>query len=276
MTCATGTIISAMRVPEGDGVTVRRAIGIPALRQLDPFLMFDFFGSDNPEEYIAGFPEHPHRGFNTFSYLLDGYSEHRDSMGNQGVLGPGAAQWMKAASGVIHAEMPQQESGLLRGIQLWINLPALHKMDEPGYQEYPVDAFPVIEYEGYRVKLLVGAYRSEHAPIQDEITDVHYLDIKIEPGQPFSHMAPRDHQGFVYLFEGTVELQEQTIVEHTLVTIGNSEEMQLLAGEQGARLILCSGRPIGEPVVQHGPFVMNTMEEINQAIDDYQKGCLVQ
>ncbi len=272
----TNTLIKAAAVPEGGGVTVHRTIGTPSLKSLDPFLMLDFFGSDNPDEYIAGFPEHPHRGFNTFTYLLDGYSEHRDSMGNQGVLGPGGAQWMKAASGVIHSEMPQQENGLLRGIQLWINLPAAEKMTPPEYQEYPADAFATVEGDGYRVKLLVGAYGSAVAPIEDEITDVHYLDIKIEPGRPFSHNVPQDHNGFLYLFEGGAKLEQSRIAQHTLVTLYQNQPLELVAGEQGARMILCSGRPIGEPIVQAGPFVMNSEAEIRQAMQDYQQGHLVQ
>ncbi len=259
--------IPAIAVPEGAGVTVRRAIGTPSLKNLDPFILLDYFGSDHPDDYIAGFPDHPHRGFSTFTYMLDGYSEHRDSMGNRGVLGPGAAQLMKAASGVIHSEMPQQENGLLRGFQLWINLPADHKMDQPAYQEYHADRFPVIEGTGYRLKLLMGAYQSNSAPIIDEITRVQYYDVEIEPEQHFHHTLPEENSSFLYLFEGDGYLNGRHADVHTLITLeGADAVIDFEAGRQGARCIVGSGQPI----VQYGPFVMNSSEEIHQAMRDFQ------
>lgn len=166
--------IPAMKTSEGAGVTVQRSIGIPALRNFDPFMLLDQISSDDPGEYIAGFPSHPHRGFNTFSYMIDGDMEHKDSMGNTGKLGPGGAQWMKAASGVAHSEMPKQENGLMRGFQLWINLPAANKMDQPEYQEYTSDAFPVVETPDYKVKVLIGHFGDARSPIVDNITHVSY------------------------------------------------------------------------------------------------------
>ena len=273
---STNRFISALAVPEGAGVTVHRTIGTPALRNLDPFMLLDHFGSDNPDEYIAGFPSHPHRGFSTFTYMIDGYSEHRDSMGNSGNLGPGSAQLMKAASGIIHSEMPQQENGLLRGFQLWINLPSAHKMDQPEYQEYDAAGFPVIDRDGYRLKLLMGSYGSVQAPIEDDITHVQYYDVDIEPGQGFVHQLPQGHNGFLYVFEGNGNLGEQPVARHTLVTFGgNSNGIDFVAGNQGARFIVGSGKPIDEPVVQYGPFVMNTREEIDQAMRDFQSNNFV-
>ena len=262
--------VPALAVPEGAGVTVYRTIGTPALRNLDPFLLLDYFGSDNPDEYIAGFPSHPHRGFSTFTYMVDGYSEHRDSMGNTGNLGPGPAQLMKAASGIIHSEMPQQENGLLRGFQLWINLPAAHKMDHPEYQEYKAGEFPVIDKYGYRLKLLLGSYESVKAPIKDAITCVQYYDVEVKPGNGFADRLPPGHNAFLYIFEGSGELNGHLLEKHTLVAFTEGDNsIDFVAGNEGARFIVSSGKPIGEPVVQYGPFVMNTWEEINQAMRDF-------
>ena len=180
-------LIQAMPVTEGAGVTVYRTIGTPSLRTLDPFLMLDNFGSDDPDEYIAGFPDHPHRGFITLTYMLNGHMLHQDSMGNRGDLRSGGAQWMKAASGVIHSEMPQQSEGLMRGFQLWINLPAAEKMSDPAYQEFTPEAIPLVEAEGQRVRLLSGTYGGIQGPIDDPHTLVQYLDVALEPNRRFEH-----------------------------------------------------------------------------------------
>ncbi len=268
--------IPAVAVSEGAGVTVYRTIGIPALRNYDPFMMLDLFGSDEPEEYIAGFPSHPHRGFSTFTYMIDGYSEHKDSMGNTGTLGPGSAQLMKAASGVIHSEMPQQENGLLRGFQLWINLPAIHKMDKPEYQEYESDQFPIIENEDYSARLLIGSLGNAEAPIVDEITDVSYFDIKVNAKKSFSHELPIEHNSFLFLFEGNGELNGQLVKDKTLVTLGNTDhKFNFTAGDEGARFILVSGLPINESIIQYGPFVMNTKDEIDQAMRDFHSNSFI-
>ena len=263
--------VSAQTVSEGAGVTVHRTIGSPALRNYDPFMMLDYFGSDKPNDYIAGFPEHPHRGFNTFTYMIDGNIEHQDSMGNTGNLGPGGAQWMKAASGVIHSEMPKQQNGLMRGFQLWINLPAANKMESPEYQEYQSQDFPVIETENDQVKVLIGQFGDQFSPIQDEITHVSYLDVSLEAGKTFQHQLPKAHNNLIFVFEGDGKLSDQTVALNTLVALGAQDhQLDFTAGDSGARFIVISGQPIKEPVVQYGPFVMNTREEIDQAIDDYQ------
>lgn len=267
----TSRIIPAVAVPEGAGVIVHRTIGTPALRNYDPFLLLDHISSDNPGEYIAGFPSHPHRGFVTFTYMLDGHMEHQDSMGNTGNLGPGAAQWMKAASGVIHSEMPQQENGLLRGFQLWINLPAAHKLDHPEYQEFPAEAFPVVETTDYRLKVLIGQFGDTVAPIHDELTAVDYFDVTLQPDRHFRHQLPVDNTSFIYVFEGNGKFNGQPVMQHALVTVDSGDEaFDFLAGKAGARFIVVSGKPLGEPIVQYGPFVMNTRDEINQALQDFQ------
>lgn len=270
----TTRLVPAIEHTEGAGVTVHRTIGTPALRNLDPFMLLDHFSSDDPDDYIAGFPSHPHRGFNTFTYMIDGDMEHKDSMGNTGNLGPGGAQWMKAASGVIHSEMPKQENGLMRGFQLWINLPAAHKMDAPEYQEYKSDAFPVVDSKDSSVKVIIGAYRNVASPIVDELTDVSYFDVSVRPGKAFMHTLKSTHNSFLYIFEGEGTVNGQHLSAHTLLTLVD-ESLALTAGEQGARFVLISGKPIDEPVVQYGPFVMNTREEIEQAMRDYQSNNFV-
>lgn len=268
-------IVPAVATMEGAGVTVHRTIGTSALRNLDPFLLLDNFSSDDPDDYIAGFPDHPHRGFNTFTYMLDGHMRHRDSMGNSGEVGPGGAQWMKAASGVIHSEMPRRSAGLLRGFQLWINLPAAEKMSAPAYQELRPEAIPVVEENGARVKILLGEYQGRHGGIHDPNTRVQYLDVSLRPGGEFSTALAPDYQGFVYIFEGAAALSGHSLPTHSLALLGEGDALILTATEQGARFLLVAGMPIREPVVQYGPFVMNTREEIEQAFADYREGRLV-
>lgn len=269
-------IIPAKAVREGAGVIVHRTIGTPALRNYDPFLLLDHIGSDNPDDYSAGFPPHPHRGFITFTYMLDGHMQHQDSMGNSGDLAPGAAQWMKAASGVIHSEMPQQENGLLRGFQLWINLPAANKMDHPEYREFPAQAFPVVKTADYQVKVLMGRFGEAVAPIQDDCTQVTYFDTQLQPGRHFQHQLPAQNSSFVYVFEGNGQFNGQDIAPHSLVAVATGDNaFDFAAGKGGARFIVVSGKPLNEPVVQHGPFVMNTREQIDQALKDFQSNQFV-
>ena len=288
----TSRVIPALTIPEGAGVTVQRTIGSPALRNYDPFMMLDFFGSDNPDEYIAGFPSHPHRGFNTFTYMIDGYVEHKDSMGNTGRLEPGGAQWMKAASGVIHSEMPKQDKGLMRGFQLWINLPAANKMDTPEYQEYPSDAFPMVETSDYMAKIIIGELGGATAPIVDDITNVSYFDVQVKGGKHFQHKLPEGNNSFLYVFEGSGQLNGKNVPENTMMTLVNNRatdglsdrtvengvedvSVDFIANSEGVRFVLISGTPINEPIVQYGPFVMNTREEIEQAMQDFQSNSFV-
>ncbi len=268
--------VPALEVTEGAGVTVHRSIGTPALRNLDPFLMLDHFGSDNPDEYIAGFPDHPHRGFITFTYMLDGHMQHRDSMGNQGELKPGDVQWMKAASGVIHSEMPRQANGLMRGFQLWINLPASEKMSDPAYQEFSSAAIPEVALSAGNVRVLAGEFNGTRGVIEDPSTDVLYLDVALPADAAFSLPLDASRHAFVYVFEGSTHLANDALAQHTLAVLDEGDAVDITAGAEGARFILVAGRPLGEPVVQYGPFVMNTREEIEQAMADYRDGKLVQ
>lgn len=267
--------IQAHAVSEGAGVTVHRTIGTPALRHLDPFLMLDHFGSDDPDDYIAGFPDHPHRGFVTLTYMLDGHMEHRDSMGNRGDLRAGGAQWMKAASGVIHSEMPQQRNGLMRGFQLWINLPASEKMAVPSYQEFMPEAIPEVRTDGVSVRILAGEHAGVLGVIDDPHTDIRYYDVRLDSGMHLAMPLPSAHAGFVHVFEGEVLVAGQALPKHGLGVLGTGASLEIEAGKDGARLIVVAGRPLGEPIAQYGPFVMNTREEIEQAFADYRDGRLV-
>ena len=268
-------LIHALAITEGAGVTVHRTIGTPRLRHLDPFLLLDHFASNDPDDYIAGFPDHPHRGFITLTYMLDGHMEHRDSMGNRGDLRAGGIQWMKAASGVIHSEMPQQTDGLMRGFQLWINLPAGEKMSDPQYQEFSTERIPVVEHDAARVKIISGEYAGRRGPIHDPHTTIQYFDVSLPPETAFTHRLDGSATAFVYSFEGNLQIGSTAVEAHALAVLGSGDEIAVSAGPQGARFILLSGRPLREPIVQYGPFVMNTEPEIRQAFDDYQHGRLV-
>jgi quercetin 2,3-dioxygenase len=269
-------VIPALEVSEGAGVRVLRSIGTPARRHLDPFLMLDHFNTEDPDDYIAGFPDHPHRGFNTFTYMLDGHMRHADSMGNSGDLAPGGAQWMKAGSGVIHSEMPQQQSGRMRGFQLWINLPAAEKMSAPEYHEIAPRAIPQIELNHARVRLLAGTLHGQQGPVADGNTQFQLLDVAAVADGEFTHRTPAEHTAFIYLFEGSALVGASRIETHELAVLDRGESVTIKAGREGARYLLAAGRTIGEPIVQHGPFVMNTRKEIEQAVADYRDGRLVQ
>lgn len=271
----------AEAVREGAGVTVHRTLGTPAVGRLDPFLMLDHFGTSNPDEYIAGFPHHPHRGFVTFTYMLDGRMLHSDSMGNRGELTSGGAQWMKAASGVIHSEMPQQEAGLMRGFQLWINLPAREKMSEPAYRDFTAAEFPQVALvaagagSAGRVKVLAGRYRDARGPIDDPHTDLHYFDVTLAADRHFETALDPTLSVFAYVFEGDARVGADALAQHTLAVFGAGDTVAIDAGTNGARFILVAGRPLGEPIAQRGPFVMNTAEELHTAFADYSAGTLV-
>jgi len=268
-------LVHALEITEGAGVTVYRTIGTPQRRHLDPFLMLDHFASNDPDDYIAGFPDHPHRGFITLTYMLDGHMEHRDSMGNRGDLRAGGIQWMKAASGVIHSEMPQQTNGLMRGFQLWINLPAGEKMSDPQYQEFSSERVPVVEQDGMRVKVISGEFAGQRGPIDDPHTAIQYFDVSLPPETAFTHRLDSSATAFLYAFEGSLQIGAAAVGTRTLVVLGSGDEIALIAGSEGARFILLNGRPLREPIVQYGPFVMNTEAEIRQAFDDFQHERLV-
>ncbi|MEM9304491.1 MAG: pirin family protein [Pseudomonadota bacterium] len=267
--------VRSVEAKEGAGVRIRRAIGVSTLPSLDPFLMLDFFDSENASDYQAGFPDHPHRGFITLTYMLEGRMEHRDSMGHQGVIGPGDAQWMKAASGVIHSEMPRQIEGRMAGFQLWINLPAAEKMAPPEYQEYAAADFPVHADGEVTVKVLAGEFGGVTGPISDSDTHVHYFDGRLAAGRSLALDVPGEHVGFVFVHAGSVAIGGEPVAFGTLARLGGGPH-EVTARGGSAGFIVAHGRPIGEPIVQRGPFVMNTAAEIHQAVMDYHAGRLVQ
>ncbi len=270
-------IVRGMPTSDGAGVKLTRVIGQPQLEDLDPFLLLDEFGTDNPGDYIAGFPEHPHRGFETVTYMLDGRMRHRDNHGHEGVLVPGSVQWMTAGRGIVHSEMPEQQQGRMRGFQLWINLPAREKMTAPRYQEFGSDRIPVATpAPGVRVKVIAGRVGDASGPIAQPATDPVYLDMELAPGARFSQAVPADHAAFIYVFEGSLRVGADATASSThdlaVLTEGDRVELEGGAGTGPSRAILVAGRPLREPVAKHGPFVMNTREELLRAFQDYQSG----
>ncbi len=264
---------------DGAGVRLKRIIGQPDLDYLDPFLMLDAFGSDEATDYIAGFPPHPHRGIETVTYMLAGRMRHEDDTGNAGVLGPGGAQWMTAGRGIIHSEMPEQEEGEMRGFQLWVNLPRKSKMCPPHYQNIEPEEIPEVTRDGgVTVKLIAGKLDGVEGPVRGIEADPQYMDIRIPAGAVSDHDIAPDHNAFVYVFGGGAEIgagedtDAKLIRDGDLAVLGAGDAVRIRAGDEGARLILVAGRPLNEPVFKHGPFVMNSKEEIIQAIHDYQNG----
>lgn len=276
-------IIRAVETADGAGVRLRRSLGSVRGLYLDPFLLLDEFSSDNPDDYIAGFPSHPHRGFETVTYMLDGLMRHEDHLGNVGDLGPGDVQWMRAGRGVIHSEMPRQIEGRMRGFQLWINLPAADKMQPAAYRNLGRDDIPEINDDAGRLRLVAGAIdldgQSLRAPINPERahpTDPLYLDVELAANAARSIPLPAGHNAFVYVFEGSARIGDATEANgaHTAAVLSDGDAVRIAGGSSGARVLLIAGRPIGEPVVQYGPFVMNTRDEIEQAVRDYRDGRL--
>jgi redox-sensitive bicupin YhaK (pirin superfamily) len=271
-------VVRGMPTSDGAGVKLRRVIGQPQLPDLDPFLLLDEFGTDKAEDYIAGFPDHPHRGFETVTYMLDGRMRHRDNHGNEGVLVPGSVQWMTAGRGLVHSEMPEQQEGRMRGFQLWLNLPGRDKMSEPKYQEFGPERIPLARpAPGVAVKVIAGQVGEVVGPIQQPATEPTYLDVSLEPGATFEHVLPEEHAAFLYVFEGTLKAGASDVKTHELAVLGDGREIKLTgitagADGKGARAILVAGRPLREPVAKYGPFVMNTNEELHQAFADYQSG----
>jgi redox-sensitive bicupin YhaK (pirin superfamily) len=269
--------LRGMPTSDGAGVKLTRVIGTPQLDMLDPFLMLDEFGTDRAEDYLAGFPEHPHRGFETVTYMLDGRMRHKDNHGNEGVLGPGSVQWMTAGRGLVQSEMPEQQEGRMRGFQLWVNLPASDKMVEPRYQEFAPDRIPVVTpAEGVQVKVIAGNIDGVAGPIEQPATQPLYLDIELQAGSAWQTALPDGHNAFAYVFEGSVTIGEgddaRVLQSQELGVLGGGERLVVRGGDAGGRLILVAGRPLREPIARHGPFVMNTREQVMQAFVDFQEG----
>jgi len=268
-------IVRGQAASDGAGVKLTRVIGGQQLSELDPFLLLDEFRSDTAGDYIGGFPEHPHRGFETVTYMLAGRMRHGDNQGNTGLLGPGSVQWMTAGRGILHSEMPEQEEGLMWGFQLWVNLPAKDKMTAPRYQDIPADRVPeVVASEGVHVRVIAGEFQSVPGPVQGVATEPVYLDVRLEAGKSVELALPVGHQAFAYVYQGTALLGagETELVRGDLGVLGQGEQLRARTGAAPASFIVVAGKPLNEPVARYGPFVMNTRAEIIQAFEDFNSG----
>ncbi|MBI5636744.1 MAG: pirin family protein [Nitrospinae bacterium] len=268
-------VIRGKRVTDGAGVQLVRSLGTEGLEQLDPFLMLDEFRSDTPGDYIAGFPDHPHRGFETVTYMLAGLMEHADNHGNRGVLrGGGGVQWMTAGRGIIHSEMPKQKDGLIWGFQLWVNLPAADKMMPPRYQNIEPEDVPLVKRaDGALVRVIAGEADGATGPVRGVVTAPLYLDVTLPPGGVYEHGLPDTHSAFAYLFQGSAKMGGTAVQQTALAALGDDGDgVRITAGPEGARFLLLAAKKLNEPVARYGPFVMNTQKELKQAFEDYRSG----
>ncbi|MDD1768920.1 MAG: pirin family protein [Methanomassiliicoccales archaeon] len=275
-TRAVDKVLKSRPTTEGAGVRLKRAFGPAEASLLDPFLLLDDFHSANPDDYLVGFPFHPHRGIETVTYVIRGVIEHRDTIGNKGVINSGDVQWMTAGSGILHQEMPQRYDGMMQGFQLWVNLPASMKMIKPRYREVKSHQIPSISpSDGVQVKVIAGRLEGQEGPIRDLVVKVEYLDVAIQPHKVFSHQVKRDNSALAYVFEGDGFFDPENAgpvkTEH-LVIFKKGDVVDIKAGEKGIRFLLVSGMPIREPIAWGGPIVMNTQEELDLAFKELQEG----
>jgi len=269
-------LTSGIPASDGEGVRLTRIVGSPEINMVDPFLLLDAFESDRPDDYIGGFPDHPHRGFETVTYLLAGRMRHKDNAGHEGVIEPGGVQWMTAGRGIVHSEMPEQEKGLLQGFQLWVNLPAAAKMTAPAYQEFPASVIPGEKLEtGGTIKVIAGRTdNGTEGPVKNAYTDPLYLDVQLEPGETVHQHIPQSHGGFLYVVKGGIQVGQTGAVlnDRSLGVLGDGEQLHLSSGAEGGRVLVIAGKRLNEPVARGGPFVMNTKQEVLKAFQDYQQG----
>ncbi|WP_375284532.1 pirin family protein [Marinicauda pacifica] len=266
-------ITRGMPASDGAGVKLTRMLGTPSLRTLDPFLMLDHFHSDNPGDYLAGFPSHPHRGFETVTYMIAGKMRHKDNKGHEGVIEPGGVQWMTAAGGIIHSEMPEQEDGLMSGFQLWINLPKAEKMKPAGYQEFDEAGIPADERDGVVAKVVTGKTSTGvEGPVGGVTVEPFYAELRMEAGAVFEEPIGDEKTTFAAVHTGSISVEGQTLDTSELGVFGPGKTVRFTAGPEGARVMLAAGKPIGEPIVWAGPFVMTTEGEVRQAMADFQNG----
>jgi quercetin 2,3-dioxygenase len=264
--------LRGMPTQDGAGVKLTRLVGTPALPDVDPFLMLDTFRSDNPNDYVAGFPEHPHRGFETVSYMIQGSIAHADNHGGKGLVTDGGVQWMTAGRGVAHSEMPAQTAGRLFGFQLWLNLPAKEKMRTPWYADIPASAIPSFEVDGARVKLIAGAWDVHKGPGPERTTEPFIADVTIPANGAMDVPLHEGHAGFIYVFEGELRVDGEAVRNGEVGVLSEAGALAVRASPTGARFLVIVGKPIREPIAKYGPFVMNTPDEIRTAIRDYQSG----
>ena len=270
-------LVQGHATSDGAGVKLVRVLTQDLQRRLDPFLMLDAFGTDNPGDYIGGFPDHPHRGFETITYMLQGRMRHRDSAGNEGLLVPGSVQWMTAGRGVIHSEMPEQQDGAMEGFQLWLNLPARNKLQPPWYRDISAAEVPEWQADGVTARVIAGHSHGVAGAVQREGTEPLYLDLHLAPDTHFAQAVPDTHNALLYVYRGGLTAGATGVRKQRMAIFANTpgtDGIELTAGPEGARAILIAGRPLGEPIAQHGPFVMNTHAELVQAVQDFQSGRL--
>jgi quercetin 2,3-dioxygenase len=268
-------LITGMATSDGAGVKLTRVLTQNLQRRLDPFLMLDAFGTDNPDDYIGGFPDHPHRGFETVTYMIDGRMRHRDSAGHEGLLQNGGVQWMTAGRGVVHSELPEQEDGRMEGFQLWLNLPAKDKMTEPWYQDFQAPQIPeLLTSAGVRVRVIAGSSHGVAGAMQRAHTEPLYLDLHFEAAADFEQILPADHNALVYVYRGELDIAGTAVPLQRMAILKNTpgSDGLVLSSKGPARALLIAGKPLGEPIAQHGPFVMNTQQEIFQAVEDFRAG----
>jgi hypothetical protein len=260
---------------DGAGVKLTRVLTQDLQQRLDPFLMLDAFGSDSADDYIAGFPDHPHRGFETVTYMLAGKMRHRDSAGHEGLLADGGVQWMTAGRGVIHSELPEQSEGRMEGFQLWLNLPAKDKMSAPWYRDIQSAEVPEWKADGVTARVIAGATHGVQGAVQRDGTQPLYLDLHLGAGVAFEQPLPESHNAFLYVYRGALRIGGQDVPAQRMAILRNTGDgVVVTAGVDGARAILVAGRPLKEPIVQYGPFVMNTQQEIFRAVEDFRAGRL--
>lgn len=270
-------LIVGQATSDGAGVKLTRVLTQNLQRRLDPYLMLDAFGSDKADDYIAGFPDHPHRGFETVTYMIAGRMLHRDSAGHEGLLQNGGVQWMTAGKGVIHSEIPQQEEGVMEGFQLWLNLHSSEKMNPPWYRDFQDEQLPKLTArDGVTATVIAGASHGVQGAVSRDITQPLYLDLHLPQGTRFAQPLPADHNAFVYVYRGEVSIAGTLVPQKRMAILANDAAADgvIIEASSDAKLLLISGKPLGEPIVQYGPFVMNTEQEIHQAIADYRAGIL--
>ena len=267
-------LVAGVPTSDGAGVRLTRVLTQNLQRRLDPFLMLDAFRNENPDDYIGGFPDHPHRGFETVTYMIAGRMRHHDSVGNVGLLGPGGAQWMTTGSGLIHSELPEQEEGLMEGFQLWLNLPASQKMVAPSYRDIPPAAIPEYADEnGVVVRVIAGASHGVNGAVQRPDTEPLYLDVHLPAGTRFEQPIAAGHNAFTYTYRGSVSIAGTTVADRNMAILSNNGAAAVcIEALEESRVLIIAGQPLNEPIVQHGPFVMNTSEGIHQAMRDYHAG----
>jgi redox-sensitive bicupin YhaK (pirin superfamily) len=267
-------VIAGTPTSDGAGVKLTRVLTQPLQRRLDPFLMLDAFGTDDPKDYIAGFPNHPHRGFETVTYMIAGRMRHRDNAGHEGLLTNGSVQWMTAGRGIIHSELPEQEDGRMEGFQLWLNLPAKDKMRAPWYRDIATEEIPELTTgEGVRVRVIAGRSHGVDGAMQREVTEPTYLDVELPAGATFAQALPAAHNAFVYVYRGGVQIEGTGVpVQRMAILDNNGGDGVRITAPAASRVLLIAGQPLNEPIAQYGPFVMNSNEEIFAAVQDYQQG----